>query len=90
MKDSEHNRDALVAHINALDTIIRNRNNEIAMLRRDGEAPIPMSEVVQKKIANAYKKGWKAAYKAIQKELSNQYVSQRNGIYTLCEPPEAE
>ena len=86
----DQNRDALIAHIQALDTIIRNRNHEIAMLRRDGEEPIPMTEIVEKKIANAYKKGWKAAYKAIQKELGNQWTAQRSAMYELSEPPKAD
>lgn len=86
--NEERNKDALIAHIQALDTIIRNRNNEIAMLRRDGETPIPMTEIVQKKIDNAYKKGWKAAYKAISREFNNQVSAQRSALYNMAEPPQ--
>lgn len=81
--NEERNKDALIAHIQALDTIIRNRNNEIAMLRQQGETPIPLTEVMEKKIAAAYKKGWKAAYKAIRKELDDRSRS----LYYLSEPP---
>ncbi len=79
----QHNRDALIAHIQALDTIIRNRNQEIAELRRLGETPIPMTEVMEKKLAASYKKGWKAAYKAMRKELD----ARSSAIYYLSEPP---
>jgi len=88
MTNQERNKDALIAHIQALDTVIRDRNNTIAQLRRDGEEPIPMTEIVEKKIANAYKKGWKAAYKAITKELNSQYSAQRYAIYEFSEPKE--
>lgn len=87
MNNEERNKDALIAHIQALDTIIRNRNNEIAMLRRDGETPIPMTEIVEKKIANAYKKGWKAAYKEISKHLNSYYDYERRSIREFAEPP---
>jgi flagellar biosynthesis/type III secretory pathway protein FliH len=87
MNNEERNKDALIAHIQALDTIIRNRNNEIAMLRRDGQEPIPMTEIMEKKIANAYKKGWKAAYKEISKQLNDINNYRQRVLYEISEPP---
>lgn len=88
--NEQNNKDALIAHIQALDTIIRNRNNEIAMLRREGETPIPMTEIVEKKIATAYKKGWKAAYKAISKELNDINSYRQRALYEISEPPQED
>lgn len=90
MSNEERNKDALIAHIQALDTIIRNRNNTIAMLRKEGETEIPLTEVMEKKIAAAYKKGWKAAYKAIREELRAQENARFSAIFDLAEPPVKE
>lgn len=87
MSNQERNKDALIAHINALDTIIRNRNNRIAELQSQlaGEEVKPQSEVIQKKIDKAYAKGWKDAYKAI-----NLHLRETVSIYHLSLPPQKE
>lgn len=82
--NEERNRDALIAHIQALDTVIRNRNNEIAKLRQiiAGEVIVSESDAVQKKIDRAYTKGWKDAYKAMAIHLRESF-----SIYHLSAPP---
>jgi cellulose biosynthesis protein BcsQ len=87
MSNQERNKDALIAHIQALDTIIRQRNNRIAELNAllAGEEVKPVSEVVQKKIDKAYNKGWKDAYRAI-----NQYINKNWDFIHLSTPPEGE
>lgn len=85
MSNEERNKDALIAHIQALDTIIRNRNNRIAELNAllAGEEVKPVSEVVQKKVDKAYNKGWKDAYRAMSVHLRESF-----SIYHLSTPPE--
>lgn len=84
MSNQERNRDALIAHIQAQDTIIRERNNRIAQLQSQlaGEEVKPQSEVIQKKLDKAYNKGWKDAYKAI-----NLHLRETLAIYHLSMPP---
>lgn len=87
MSNEERNKDALIAHIHAQDTIIRNRNNRIteleALLR--GEEVKPLSEQIQKKIDKAYKSGWKDAYRAMSTRINKAFT-----IYDLSVPPERE
>jgi hypothetical protein len=87
MANQDHNRDSLIAHIHAQDTIIRDRNNKIAelnaKLNKIQDDPIPVSVVMQKKIDAAYKKGWKAAYKSI----SSKVIKNMRDLDYLSEPP---
>lgn len=84
MTNEEYNRDALIAHIQAQDTIIRTRNGEIARLKQivAGEVIEPDSVATQKKIDRAYTKGWKDAYKAMAIHLRESF-----NIYHLSTPP---
>jgi hypothetical protein len=85
MSNEERNKDALIAHIQALDTIIRNRNNHISELQSllAGEEVKPLDEQIQKKLDKAYKTGWKDAYKAISLHIKEAF-----SIYDLSTPPE--
>lgn len=87
MSNQQHNRDSLIAHIQAQDTIIRQRNNRISELQSQlaGEEFKPQSEVIQKKIDKAYNKGWKDAYKAMATHLRESF-----SIYHLSTPPMKE
>lgn len=87
MSNQEQNKDALIAHIQALDTIIRQRNNRIAELNAllAGEEMKPESEIIQKKVDKAYNKGWKDAYKAMSTRLRDAFY-----IYDLATPPKKE
>lgn len=92
--NQEHNRDSLIAHIQAQDTIIRTRNNEIVELKialeKALQTEIPLSEVLEKRIASAYKKGWKEAYKKITAELKNQFHLASFGLVDYAEPTRKE
>lgn len=71
MTNEEYSRDALIAHVQALDTVIRNRNNQIAALKAQlaGEAPVSLTATAEKKIKAAYKKGWKDCYKSVYSDV---------------------
>jgi hypothetical protein len=87
MTNQDHNRDALIAHIHAQDTIIRTRNGEIAELQRklaDAlNAPLDVTTAVEKRCKSYYRAGWKDAYKAIKKHVDRQ----RNDLLEFSTPP---
>lgn len=91
MSNQQNNRDALIAHIQAQDTIIRTRNNEITQLNiklnelMTNEPSIP--ELLEKKVANAYRKGWNQAHKAILTKLKDDHRIQWQALSVLSEPP---
>jgi hypothetical protein len=84
---NQNNRDALIAHIHAQDTIIRSRNYEIAELQRQLtaalEKPFDVTAAVEKRCKSYYRAGWKDAYKAIKKHIDNQ----RNDLLEFSTPP---
>jgi hypothetical protein len=78
MTNQDNNRDALIAHVQALDTIIRKRNETIAELNREisrlTNDPIDLGATVQKKIDAAFKKGWRDCYRQVQQVSAQQRV----------------
>lgn len=53
------NRDSLLAHINHLDSVIRQRNATIKRLSELLDRPLPEpDEIMQKHIEKAYRQGW--------------------------------
>lgn len=70
--NEEHNRDSLIAHIQALDTVIRERNKKIAALTAQLAEPVDLPTVMEKKVRAAYAKGFKACYRLVQLETSRQ------------------
>jgi len=71
MSNEQHNRDSLIAHIQALDTVIRDRNKKIAELNELLAKPVDLPALTEKKIRAAYQKGFKACYQMVQKETAN-------------------
>lgn len=68
---SDYERDALIAHIAALDTVIRNRNAKIKELEQKLQEPIDLPALTEKKIRTAYEKGFNACYRAVQQESAD-------------------
>jgi hypothetical protein len=87
MNNQDRNRDALIAHIQAQDTIIRTRNNEIAELQSKLadvlNNPFDITAAIEKRCQSFYKAGWKAAHKALVAEARQQWLNMSH----LSEPP---
>ncbi len=83
MTNEQHNRDSLIAHIQALDTVIRERNKTIEILREQLKEPIDLTTAMEKKIQTAYLKGFKACYRIVQQETSKQRVQLLDAIYEV-------
>lgn len=85
MNNQTRDRDALIAHINALDTVIRDRNRQIAELTEKLKEPVDLPAATEKKIQAAYLKGFKACYRIVQEETKNQRIQLLNAIYEVIE-----
>ena len=77
------NRDALIAHINHLDGVIRQRNEKIKTLqdalKKIQENPPTLDEIATQEIQKAYRTGWRTA-KAEAQKLMREFATGYNGI----------
>lgn len=85
MSNEQHNRDSLIAHIQALDTVIRDRNKKIAELTELLAKPIDLPALTEKKIRAAYEKGFKACYRIVQKESADNRNQLLKAIWEVME-----
>lgn len=77
------NRDALIAHVNHLDGVIRQRNEKIKTLqdalKKIQENPPSLDEIVTQEIEKAYRTGWRAA-KAEAQKLMREFAAGYNKV----------
>lgn len=85
MSNEQHNRDSLIAHIQALDTVIRDRNKKIAELTELLAKPVDLPALTEKKIRAAYEKGFKACYRIVQKESAENRNQLLKAIWEVME-----
>ena len=85
MNNQTRDRDALIAHINALDTVIRDRNRRIAELTEKLNKPVDLPAATEKKIQAAYLKGFKVCYKIVQQETTYQRTQLLKAIHEVIE-----
>lgn len=82
---SDANRDSLIAHIEGLQGVLRRRNETIKELAAKLAEPVDLSAAAEKKVAAAYLKGWKDAYRTVQQLGASQYRELMNGLYEKME-----
>ncbi len=92
MTNQDHNRESLIAHVNALETVIRERNKRIGELQKQlNEAgEIPADEALKKAFRKHYNKGWKDAYKAIAASVRKHESDIRLVIFEHSEAPKVD